>query len=113
MLGRSSLRGILLVVFAATLAAPVLILNVPQDNSAAAVEVADLKDQLKNGLQARRPEEHAFIDRVVQMVRNDDLPMDLVKSTFQWARKSKKPYPFPYFERALRLRAAEIGIEIK
>ncbi len=81
-------------------------------HQAAAVEVADLKDQLKSGLFVRRPEEHAFIDRVVRMVEQERLPVDLVKSVFQWARKQKKRYPFPYFERALRLRAAELGLSI-
>jgi hypothetical protein len=78
----------------------------------AAEEVAPLKDQLKNGLEARRPEDRLFCDRVAQMVEESRLPVELVKGTFQWARR-KKPYPFPYFERALRLRAAELGIQIQ
>ena len=49
------------------------------------------------------------------MVEDDDLPMPLVKSTFQWARKKAKykNYPFPYFEFALRERARRIGIVIE
>ena len=77
----------------------------------ALIEVANLQDQLENGLQARLPGEFAFIARVVEMVEANQLPLELVKSTFQWARR-KKPYPFPYFERALRLRAAKLGIQI-
>ena len=76
-----------------------------------AIEVADLQDQLENGLRARLPSEFAFIRRVVEMVRADQLPLDLVVGTFQWARR-KKPYPFPYFERALRTLAARRGIPI-
>jgi hypothetical protein len=34
-----------------------------------------------------------------------------VQSTFLWARP-KKPYPFPYFENGLRLRAAKRGISL-
>jgi hypothetical protein len=79
----------------------------------AAEETAPLNEQLKNGLQARRPEDRLFCERVAQMVENNQLPVDLVKGTFQWARTRKKPYPFPYFEKALRLRAAELGIEIQ
>ncbi len=90
----------------------VVLWNVSSATSAAAVEVADLKEQLKSGLLVRRPEEHLFIDRVVRMVEQDRLPVDLVKSVFQWARKKKKNTPFPYFEKALRLRAAELGISI-
>jgi len=75
------------------------------------VEVADLQEQLENGLQARLPAEFAFIARVVMKVEQNQLPLELVKGTFQWSR-GKKPYPFPYFERALRLRAAELGIQL-
>ena len=72
----------------------------------------DLKDKLEKGLRARRPEEFAFIGRVVAMVDKGQLPLDLVRETFAWARK-KRPYPYPYFERALKIRAAAIGIEVK
>ena len=74
-------------------------------------EVAGLKDQLDAGLKARLPEEFAFIDKVCTMVDRGQLPFDMVKSTFMWARK-KRPYPFPYFERGLRLRAAQRGIKL-
>jgi len=82
--------------------------------SPVAVEVIDLKQQLEKGLRARRPEEFKFVDLVVKMVGNDSLPLPLVKSTFLWARKKALTtrYPFPYFERALRVRAAKQGIKI-
>jgi hypothetical protein len=106
------LHPVAFLLLAAGLAAPIVISS---RVDSAASEVADLKDQLKNGLLARRPEDRAFLDRVVQMVEEDRLPIDLVKGTFHWARR-KKPYPynaFPYFERALRTRAAELGIKIE
>ena len=73
-----------------------------------------LRDTLAKGLKARRPREFQFIDRVVAMVQNKQLPLDLVQSTFQWARKKTrfKRYPFQYFERGLIQRAAKIGIII-
>jgi hypothetical protein len=73
--------------------------------------VIDLKIQLEKGLKARLPREFDFIDHVVGMVDNNQLPRDLVQSTFMWARV-KKPYPFPYFENGLRLRAARRGINL-
>ena len=73
--------------------------------------VVDLRNQLEKGLKARLPREFAFIDRIVQMVDNKQLPYDMVQSTFMWARV-KKPYPFPYFESGLRTRAAKRGITI-
>ncbi len=79
--------------------------------TAAAAEVANLQDQLESGLQARRPVELVFIGRVVTLIEQDGLPLPLVLSTYQWAR-TKKPRPFPYFERGLRIRAARIGIQL-
>lgn len=78
------------------------------------VEVGDLKDQLEKGLKARRPAELAFIAHVVVLVETKKLPLPLVKSVFQWARKrgAKTNYPFPYFKRALRIRAKKLGIII-
>jgi hypothetical protein len=75
------------------------------------LQVADLKDQLEGGLRARLPREFAFIDQVVDKVHAGELPLEMVMSTFQWARR-KRPYPFPYFERGLRLRAAKEGIDL-
>ena len=71
-----------------------------------------LGDQLKNGLRATRPYEIAYLDRVVALVENGDLPLALVQSTFQWARRRNPSYPFPYFQFALRLRAEKIGVTI-
>lgn len=71
----------------------------------------DLKKQLETGLYARRPEEFAYIGRVVRQVERGQLPEKLVISTFAWARK-KRPYPLVYFERALRLRARRLGIVV-
>ncbi len=70
-----------------------------------------LKDELEKGLKARLPAEFKFVETVVGMVDAGTLPLDLVESTFLWARR-KQPYPFPYFVRGLRLRAAKIGIDI-
>ncbi len=71
-----------------------------------------LKQQLEYGLKARRPQEFAFIDIVVGMVDDDLLPERTVDMAFQWAR-SKRPYPYQYFVRALTILAAQEGIEIQ
>jgi hypothetical protein len=72
----------------------------------------NFKQQLEQGLYARRPEEFAFIARVVRMVELNQLSRLLVDSTFQWARK-KRPYPYVYFERGLKVRAARLGINVQ
>jgi hypothetical protein len=75
-------------------------------------QVADLKDQLEKGLRARLPTDFAFIEKVINLVNHGKLPQKLVLGTFDYARKKSLKRPFPYFERALRLRAAKIGVTI-
>lgn len=79
---------------------------------ALATTIAELRDQLKFGLRARLPEEFLFLERIVAMVEQGTLPLLLVQSTFQWARK-KRPYPFQFFKRGIILRAAKQGITIE
>jgi hypothetical protein len=78
---------------------------------ASAATVAGLQDRLVNGLEVRRPVDMAFIAQVVTLVEQDRLPLSLILSTYKWARP-KKPRPFPYFQRALRIRAAQIGVQL-
>jgi len=80
-------------------------------DSLQAAEVANLQEELTNGLKATRPNETAFIAKVVRLVQKKRLPLAMVKSTFQWARK-KQPAPYPYFEQGMRRRAARIGVRI-
>ena len=79
-----------------------------------AAETATLRDQLEKGLKARLPDEFAFIDTVVTMVDNGTLPEELVDKIFFYVRKTRghRKYLVPYFERLLRLKAAEMGIAI-
>lgn len=71
----------------------------------------ELRDLLNTGLRTRLPSEKEFVDRVVGLVQAKKLPLEVVIGTFLWARH-RQPYPYPYFERALRLRAARRGIAI-
>jgi hypothetical protein len=75
-------------------------------------EVISLEDQLKTGLKARRPEETEFIDEVARLVNTGKLPRKLVDSTFMWALRRRTNYPFPAFERALRLQADQLGVDL-
>ena len=76
------------------------------------VQVISLEDQLKTGLKARRPEETEFIDEVARLVNAGKLPRKLVDSTFMWALRRRTNYPFPAFERALRLQADQLGVDL-
>ena len=81
-------------------------------SSCNAAEVADLKEQLEKGLRATRPDQAAFIDKIVKLVAQDRLPRRIVNASFSWARKRRPSYHFPFFERALRILAAREGIKI-
>ncbi|MCA9119290.1 MAG: hypothetical protein H6822_06375 [Planctomycetaceae bacterium] len=86
----------------------------PLDGQTVAANVADLQQQLESGLKARRPGEFAYIKKVVTMVRMNELPLDLVISTFIWVRHNPqaRDYPFVYFQRALQERAKKLGITV-
>jgi hypothetical protein len=75
-------------------------------------EVISLEDQLKTGLKARRPEETEFLEDVARLVDTGKLPRKLVDSTFMWALRRGQAYPFPAFERALRLQADRLGVDL-
>ena len=77
----------------------------------AGVDLADLQNRLEFGLRARLPREYRFLRKVVALVKLERIPVELVLSTYHWARK-KQPHPFPYFVRALQIRAAELGIRL-
>lgn len=83
----------------------------------AAVSAADqkkppLNDTLRFGLRCRKPEEFAFVDLVTQKVDEGKLPLDVVLSMLQWARKRRPEFPFPYFQEGIKRRAAAIGVEL-
>ncbi len=71
-----------------------------------------LEDRLKAGLRAQLPAEEDFIEKVVLLVRTGKLPGKLVDSTYIWAIERRKEYPFPAFEKALRLQADKIGVRL-
>jgi hypothetical protein len=73
------------------------------------IVVPTLKQQLETGLLARTPAERQFVKDVVAKVEWGDLPLSLVQSTFLWARL-KRPYPMPFFQQALKVRAKRVGI---
>jgi hypothetical protein len=97
---------------AAVLATPWLLALRTPPAAAIGAKSADLKQRLEAGLQARRPEEFSFIKRVVDLVDQGKLSTELVQGTFDWAR-DKRPYPYPFFERAIKLRAARIGVVVR
>jgi hypothetical protein len=69
--------------------------------------------KIKAGLRTANPEEHGFIERVVDLAKRGKIPPSLVESTFQWARKRPFQHRFQYFKQALIERAKKEGIRIE
>ena len=82
------------------------------DEPVGGAQVISLEDQLNTGLKTRRPEETAFVEGVARLVNEGKLPRKLVDSTFTWAVRRRQTYPFPAFERALRLQADRLGVDL-
>jgi hypothetical protein len=66
---------------------------------------------MKVALHTATPEEDGFIDRVLMLVDRGALPLDMVESTFLWARK-KPQRKFQYFKWGLTQRAHQQGIAL-
>jgi hypothetical protein len=76
-----------------------------------------LRDRLIAGLQARRPTEVDFIDRVVIKVRLGRLPERLVNQTFFWSRdranrSGRDQRPIIYFQPVLTAQAKRLGVTL-
>jgi hypothetical protein len=68
-------------------------------------------DVMKIVLHTSTAQEGGFIEYVVARVDKGTLPLDLVQSTFLWARKKPRK-KFFYFQQSLILRAADRGIKL-
>lgn len=68
-----------------------------------------LRQMLIKGLKARRPIEFEYLNEIVRMVDERELPEHLVRGTFFWAYQ-RYVNPLQYFQEALSMRAAKIGL---
>jgi hypothetical protein len=83
---------------------------------------ATLNELLRSVLKCRRPEEFAYVNLITAKVDSGELPVAMVLSMMQWARKRSRQeveshrrntdIPFPYFQEGMRRRAAEIGVSL-
>lgn len=81
---------------------------------------ATLEQRLTFGLQARRPQEIAFVKAVVDTVGRGKLPVRLVDRTFFWARNRAPKVagefvrrPIIYFRPALLAQTNRLGIAVR
>ena len=71
-----------------------------------------LKNVLAKGLKARRPEEFAFVDRVVKLVNHGRLSREMVESTFLWARRRATTFRSSISSGGLKVRAHDAGVNL-
>ena len=74
--------------------------------------IASLEERLKAGLKVRAPADVAFCDRVTEAVRRGEIPSQVVDSTYLWAVRRGKKYPFPAFQVAIRAKAERLGVSL-
>jgi hypothetical protein len=66
---------------------------------------------MKIALHTATPEEEGFIEHVLKLVNKKKLPLDMVQSTFLWAKR-KPRLKFQYFKWGLTWRAEQAGLSL-
>jgi hypothetical protein len=85
----------------------------PPPIDAGGVQGLDLKTQLEKGLRARRKVEFQYIDQIIKLVEDGDLPRELVTTTFVWAvRQPSRQLQYFQFALQSRVRAAKLNIDM-
>ena len=74
--------------------------------------VAGLAERLKTGLRIKAPHDVQFVETVAERVREGRLPEKLVDSTYLWAVRRGKKYPFPAFQHVIRLQSAKLNVPL-
>jgi hypothetical protein len=82
------------------------------DPATARGAIASLEERLKAGLKVQAPADVAFCDRVTEAVRRGEIPSQVVDSTYLWAVRRGKKYPFPAFQFAIRAHAKRLGVRL-
>jgi len=88
------------------------VLRAAEPTATARGAIASLEERLKAGLKVQAPADVAFCDRVIEAVRAGKLPAQVVDSTYLWAVRRGKKYPFPAFQVAIRAKAERLGVSL-
>jgi hypothetical protein len=81
--------------------------------SRAATQAGPLdSDTMKVALHTATAQENGFIDKVLTKVNEGVLPLDMVQSTFLWAKK-KPRRKYEYFKIGIIYRAKQAGVSIQ
>lgn len=74
--------------------------------------VATLQEVLVTNLRATRSEQREFLRRVDRAVSERRIDASLVIAVMRHSQRRNPPYPFPYFERAVRYEASKRGLNL-
>ncbi len=85
---------------------------IPAQTAPGGSKVARLEDQLLVGLRATRTDQRTFLRKIAEHVEKGAMERARVLAIYEWAITRNGRYPFPYFERAMRLDAKKLGIEL-
>lgn len=75
-------------------------------------EVVRLEDQLMNGLRVVTPDQRAYVNQIVGLVNQGQLPRAMVNVVYTWALKRNPKVPLPYFQFALQALAERRGVSV-
>lgn len=75
-------------------------------------EVVRLEDQLMNGLRVVTADQRAYVNQIVSLVNQGQLPRAMVNVVYTWALKRNPKVPLPYFQFALQALAERRGVNV-
>ena len=108
---RQAARLVLLTTFLLT---PFLVaraqISTPRLKSVSVDPYNSLEDQLVNRLRATSVEQRAYLKFLVQQVRDGRLDIKMVVAVERYALRRRQDYPFPFFERAMKVQAQKQGV---
>ena len=70
-----------------------------------------LRELLEKDLRAKRDVELTFIQRVVDRVEEEKIPLKTVMIMYKWS-KSKSNRPYQYFEKGMKVQAKRLGVDL-
>jgi hypothetical protein len=103
---------IALLVLVSTFTPPATVIGGTITTQSGQVNLFALNDLLVKGLRATREDEKLYIAEVVRLVGEKKLPVSLVYASFQYARKRRPDYPFPYFRYSVKTLAKRKNIDL-
>ncbi|TWU24165.1 hypothetical protein Pla52o_20890 [Novipirellula galeiformis] len=85
-------------------------ITAPRTLSASSGRLATLEEQLTNRLRATSEDQRAYLRFLVLQVKEEKLDTRLVVAVERYAIRRRPDFPFPFFERAMKVQALKYGV---